>query len=86
MITLFGQTYAWTSPEVLLIGGLLALLVGLLLLTLRSAGKSAKSAELGTAHLSAPDHSNCSNFSHFEVSLKWLPQSSLACCLRNPVF
>ena len=45
MITLFGQSYAWNSPEVLLVGGLLVLLVGLLLLTLRSAGRSAKSAE-----------------------------------------
>ena len=45
MITLFGQSYAWNSPEVLVVGGLLALLVGLLLLTLRSAGRSAKAAE-----------------------------------------
>ena len=45
MMTLFGQSYAWNSPEVLLIGGLLAVLVGLLLLTLRSAGRSARSAE-----------------------------------------
>ena len=43
MITLFGQSFAWNSPEALVIGGLLVLLVGLLLLTLRSAGKSAKS-------------------------------------------
>ena len=45
MITLFGQSYAWKSSEVLVVGGLLALLVGLLLLTLRSAGRSAKAAE-----------------------------------------
>ncbi len=45
MMTLFGQSYAWNSPEVLLVGGLLVLLVGLLLLTLRSAGRSARSAE-----------------------------------------
>jgi DNA recombination protein RmuC len=45
MITLFGQSFAWNSPEALVVGGLLVLLVGLLLLTLRSAGKSAKSAE-----------------------------------------
>ena len=45
MITLFGQSFLWNSPEALVVGGLLLLLVGLLLLTLRSAGKSAKSAE-----------------------------------------
>ena len=45
MITLFGQSFLWNSPEALVVGGLLVLLVGLLLLTLRSAGKSAKSAE-----------------------------------------
>ena len=36
MITLFGQTYPWNAPEVLVIAGALALLVGLLLLVLRS--------------------------------------------------
>lgn len=41
MITLFGQTYAWNAPEVLLIGGALIVLAGLLLLTLRAAGRSA---------------------------------------------
>ena len=39
MITLFGVSYAWNSPEVLVIGGALAVLVGLLLLTLRAAGR-----------------------------------------------
>ncbi len=39
MITLFGVSYAWNSPEVLVIGGALALLVGLLLLVLRAAGR-----------------------------------------------
>ena len=44
MITLFGQSYAWNAPEVLILGGLLVLLVGLLLLTLRAAGRSATMA------------------------------------------
>lgn len=44
MITLFGQSYPWNSPEVLIFGGLLVLLVGLLLLTLRAAGRSATMA------------------------------------------
>ena len=39
MITLFGVSYAWNSPEVLGIGGALAVLVGLLLLILRAAGR-----------------------------------------------
>jgi DNA recombination protein RmuC len=44
MMTLFGQTYAWNAPEVLLIGGALVVLAGLLLLTLRAAGRSATMA------------------------------------------
>jgi DNA recombination protein RmuC len=44
MITLFGQSYAWNAPEVLLIGGALVVLAGLLLLTLRAAGRSATMA------------------------------------------
>lgn len=44
MITLFGQSYPWNSPEVLIFGGLLVLLVSLLLLTLRAAGRSATMA------------------------------------------
>ena len=44
MITLFGQSYAWNAPEVLVLGGLIVLLVGLLLLTLRAAGRSATMA------------------------------------------
>jgi len=45
MITLFGQSYAWNAPEVLLIaaGGLA--LLGLLLLILRSVSRSATAAE-----------------------------------------
>jgi len=44
MITLFGVSYAWDSPEVLGIGGALAVLVGLLLLVIRAAGRSAAMA------------------------------------------
>ncbi|OHC57636.1 MAG: recombinase RmuC [Rhodobacterales bacterium RIFCSPHIGHO2_02_FULL_62_130] len=44
MITLFGQSYAWNAPEVLLIGGAVLVLAGLLLLTLRAAGRSATMA------------------------------------------
>jgi DNA recombination protein RmuC len=45
MITLFGQTYAWNDPEVLVLGGLVAVLLGFLLLILRAAGRSAATAE-----------------------------------------
>ncbi|MCF8483690.1 MAG: DNA recombination protein RmuC [Rhodobacteraceae bacterium] len=45
MITLFGQTYAWNAPEVLLIGAAVGLLVALLVLILRAAGRSATMAE-----------------------------------------
>lgn len=41
MITLFGQSYAWNAPEVLVVGGVLLVLLGVLLLTLRAAGRSA---------------------------------------------
>jgi DNA recombination protein RmuC len=44
MITLFGQTYAWNAPEILLIGGALLLLAFLLILILRAAGRSATMA------------------------------------------
>ena len=40
MITLFGQTYAWNDPEVLVIGGAILTLVLLLILILRAAGRS----------------------------------------------
>jgi DNA recombination protein RmuC len=40
MITLFGQSFAWNDPEVLLIGGALLALVLLLVLILRAAGRS----------------------------------------------
>jgi DNA recombination protein RmuC len=45
MITLFGQTYAWNSPEVLVLGGLVAVLLGFLALILRTATRSASAAE-----------------------------------------
>jgi DNA recombination protein RmuC len=41
MITLFGQSYAWNAPEILLIAGATLLLAGLLILILRAAGRSA---------------------------------------------
>ncbi len=44
MITLFGQTYAWNDPEVLLIGGAALVLVLLLILILRAAGRSSAMA------------------------------------------
>ncbi len=39
MITLFGQSYAWNSPEVLTLGGAALALLVLLLLILRTAGR-----------------------------------------------
>jgi DNA recombination protein RmuC len=45
MITLFGQSYAWNDPEVLLLGGVALVLVLLLVLILRAAGRSAATAE-----------------------------------------
>ncbi|MBL9055607.1 MAG: DNA recombination protein RmuC [Rhodobacteraceae bacterium] len=45
MITLFGQSFAWNSPEALVVGGLVLLLLGVLLLILRTAGRSAQAAE-----------------------------------------
>lgn len=45
MITLFGQSYAWDAPEVLLIGGAVLLLVLMLVLILRAAARSAQAAE-----------------------------------------
>ncbi len=41
MITLFGVSYAWNAPEVLLLGGAALVLLLLLLLTLRAAGRAA---------------------------------------------
>jgi DNA recombination protein RmuC len=45
MITLFGQTYQWNDPEVLVLGGLVAVLLGFLVLILRAAGRSATIAD-----------------------------------------
>ena len=44
MITLFGQSYAWTSPEVLTIGAAVLVVLALLVLILRAAGRSATMA------------------------------------------
>ncbi|MFN3606665.1 MAG: DNA recombination protein RmuC, partial [Cypionkella sp.] len=44
MITLFNQSFAWSDPEVLLIGGAICALVFLLILILRAAGRSATMA------------------------------------------
>ena len=44
MITLFGQNYAWTSPEVLTIGAAVLVVLALLVLILRAAGRSATMA------------------------------------------
>jgi DNA recombination protein RmuC len=45
MITLFGQTYQWNDPEILLLGGVAIALLVLLLLILRSVSRSATAAE-----------------------------------------
>jgi DNA recombination protein RmuC len=45
MITLFGQSYAWNAPEVLLFGGAALFVVILLVLTLRAAGRSGAMAQ-----------------------------------------
>ncbi len=45
MITLFGQSFRWNDPEALLIGGAVLVLLGFLILILRSAGRSATMAE-----------------------------------------
>ncbi|MGV8986497.1 MAG: DNA recombination protein RmuC [Cypionkella sp.] len=39
MITLFGQSYAWNAPEVLLPGGVFALILVVLLMVLRASGR-----------------------------------------------
>ena len=45
MITLFGQTYQWNDPEILLLGAVALVLLALLLLILRSVSRSATAAE-----------------------------------------
>jgi DNA recombination protein RmuC len=45
MITLFGQTYQWNDPEMLLLGGIAIVLLAFLILILRSASRSAATAE-----------------------------------------
>jgi DNA recombination protein RmuC len=45
MITLFGQTYQWNDPEILVLGAVALVLLALLLLILRSVSRSATAAE-----------------------------------------
>jgi DNA recombination protein RmuC len=45
MITLFGQTYPWNAPEVLLFGGAAVILLALLILILRAAARASSTAE-----------------------------------------
>ncbi|WP_295077867.1 DNA recombination protein RmuC [Tabrizicola sp.] len=45
MITLFGQTYQWNDPEILLLGAVAFILLALLVLILRSVNRSATAAE-----------------------------------------
>ncbi len=45
MITLFGQTYPWNAPEVLLLGGAALVLLILLALILRAAARASSTAE-----------------------------------------
>jgi DNA recombination protein RmuC len=45
MITLFGQTYAWNDPEMLLLGGAALVLLGFLILILRAAARASSTAE-----------------------------------------
>lgn len=45
MITLFGQTFRWNDPEMLLLAGVALVLLGFLILILRSTRRSATAAE-----------------------------------------
>ncbi len=45
MITLFGQSYDWNAPEVLIPAGIVLAVLGVLLLILRASGRSARAAE-----------------------------------------
>jgi DNA recombination protein RmuC len=45
MITIFGQTYAWNAPEVLILGAIAFVVFVFLILILRAAGRSATMAE-----------------------------------------
>jgi DNA recombination protein RmuC len=45
MITLFGQTFRWNDPEMLLLAGVALVLLGFLILILRSVSRSATAAE-----------------------------------------
>ena len=39
MITLFGQSFAWNAPEVLIPGAVLLLVLGMMVLVLRASGR-----------------------------------------------
>ena len=56
MISLFGQSYAWNAPEVLLIGGGLGLVLLVLILTLRAASRSASASQPLLRELSWMSH------------------------------
>ena len=45
MITLFGQTYPWNAPEILLLGGATLILLAFLILILRAAARASSTAE-----------------------------------------
>jgi len=45
MITLFGQTYPWNAPEILLLGGAALILLAFLILILRAAARASSTAE-----------------------------------------
>lgn len=45
MIELFGQSYAWNSPEILILGGIALVLLGFLILILRASGRTAQMAD-----------------------------------------
>ena len=45
MITLFGQTFRWNDPEMLLLAGVALVVLGFLILILRSVSRSATAAE-----------------------------------------
>lgn len=56
MISLFGQSYAWTAPEVLLSGTVLFALLLMLILTLRAARSSARASQPLLRELSWMSH------------------------------
>ena len=51
MIELFGNTYAWNDPEILIIGGIVAVITLLLILAIRASGRSARMTEPMAYHM-----------------------------------